>query len=289
MLDIKNCIDKNKAFLLYGEEQYYLNRIVDYLNRAYDKKDITRYDGCCLSLPLLHDDIRQRSFFSPQRVFIINNLQASKTIEKPEAIEGISKILKDIDDDSKIFFFYRKKLLRTSPLVKLFAGYYMYESKALTEGQTIEYIETICQERNIKLSPDAIGVLYNLLGNDVNNISSALAGLQGAYIDTDYILENVSYSKTFNAFELMAAIAKRDKRKIQHMTTRLLDNMSLSEIIPLIGLLYSFFTKVLILKTCERQEKNSMLYITAAKNYSTYDIIEIITIIKTVDERVKGL
>ena len=279
----------SKVFLIYGEEQYHIHRLLEYINTRYDNNDIRRYEGSILDMHRLRDDILQQSFFSSQRVFIIDNLQACKAIEKQDTLEALSMILKAIDNDSKVFFIYRKKLLRTNGLLKLFARYYIYESKPLTEQQTMGYISEICKDRNINLSSEARGVIYHLLGNDLTKISSALVGLDGLDIDSDYIIRHVAYDKTFNGFELMAAIAKRDTNKICLMTTQLLDHMSLSEIIPLLGLLYSFFTKVLLLKVCGRMENNSILYITAAKNYGIADITEAISIIQKCDERIKGL
>ena len=286
---LKTALDKNKVFFLYGEEQFCINSLLDCINTTYDRYDMVRYEGSTMNLKTLYGDIRQQSFFSPQRVFVINNLQEFKSIEKPENIEEFDKILKAIGDTNKMFFVYRKKLLRTSGLINLFARYYMYESKALTESQTIVYIENICKEQDIKMLPETQEMIYALLGNDMQKITSALVGLQGLFIDSDYLLRHVAYDKTFNAFELMAAIAKKNTKSIQLMTTPLLERFSPSEIIPLLGLLYSFFTKVLLLKTSSGHGINSALYNIAARIYSVDDILENISFLRLCDEQIKGL
>ena len=137
--------------------------------------------------------------------------------------------------------------------------------------------------------PETQEMIYALLGNDMQKITSALVGLQGLFIDSDYLLRHVAYDKTFNAFELMAAIAKKNTKSIQLMTTPLLERFSPSEIIPLLGLLYSFFTKVLLLKTSSGHGINSALYNIAARIYSVDDILENISFLRLCDEQIKGL
>ena len=86
------------------------------------------------------------------------------------------------------------------------------------------------------LSDDDICLLYECYGDNISQIVSE--------IDKGFNKDNVKYSRQFNSFEFLNAVISKNYKRTSLIVNNF-DKSSQYEIIPLLGLLFSFFSKLL--------------------------------------------
>ena len=147
-------------------------------------------------------------------------------------------------------------------------------------------------------------MLVEFLGNDLGKVNNELEKLQliikpGEQITPDIVEENIGISKDYNNFELHNAISKRDVKKAYSIIQYFSHNPKIHPIVLTVALLFSFFSKVLKYHALSNKSLASKVlgvnpyfvkdYETAAQNYTMKKISGIITSIREIDMKSKGV
>lgn len=127
----------------------------------------------------------------------------------------------------------------------------VFYSKTLYDNQIPEWIDGQVTLRKLQIEPKASLLLCEFLGNDLSKIANELDKLQlilaeGALISVDVIEKNIGISKEFNVFELIKALAGKDAVTCFRIADYFAHNERKYPLVVTIGLLYGFFSKVLL-------------------------------------------
>jgi DNA polymerase-3 subunit delta len=149
-------------------------------------------------------------------------------------------------------------------------------------------------------------MLVEFLGTDLSKINNELEKLQiilpaGSTINPQHIEENIGFSKDFNNFELLNALGSRNQAKAFHIAQYFSDNPKANPLVVTTGLVFGFFVKILKyhgLKDRNPSKVASVLgvnpyflkdYDVALKNYPMKKVSQIITSLRDVDVKSKGV
>ena len=181
-----------------------------------------------------------------------------------------------------------------------------FESKRLYDNQVPAWISSTVRLMGFSISPIAAEMLSEYVGNDLNNQANELGKLiinlkEGEIINESHIEENIGISKDFNIFELQKALTQRNSFKAQRIIQHFEANPKEHPLQMLTVVLNNFFTKVFLihkLKTTDSRAIASELglspyfvsdYVKATKVFSTAKIESIISEIREVDIKSRGL
>ena len=113
--------------------------------------------------------------------------------------------------------------------------------------------------------------------------------------------KQVGISKEFNVFELQSALAKKDAVKVARIIQYFQSNIKNNPVIPMISMLFSYFSKVLLVhhnKGNSQQEMAGLLkvhpffvkeYMAASRNYNLAKTLQVIELLHKADLQSKGV
>jgi DNA polymerase-3 subunit delta len=180
----------------------------------------------------------------------------------------------------------------------------LFESKKLYENQVPDWIRRVLAGKGYTISPKAAQMLTEFLGNDLSKVNNELEKLQliikpSEQITPQLIEENIGISKDYNNFELQNAIGNRNVKKAFRIIQYFGQNSKNHPLVMTIALLYSFFSKLLKYHALSNKAEAPKAlgvnpyfikdYETAASNYSMKQVSAIISAIREIDMKSKGV
>lgn len=304
--DLKN---KNyqPLYLLAGEEAFFIDEISNYIEEnvldegekefnqtvVYGKDtDVASIIGYAKRFPMM----------SNYQVVIVKEAQSIKNLD--ELIPYIEQPLKST---LLVICYKYKKIDKRKALVKKVdkLGVF-FESNKLYENKIPEWINQQLIKNNYTIQPKAAVILTEFLGTDLSKISNEINKLMinlptGSDISPSHIEENIGISKDFNVFELQSALGKKNIYKANQIINYFASNQKDNPLIKVVGILYSFFSKILIYHHLIDKNRNSVAsalsvnpffvqdYQIAARNYSADKLNRIISSLKEYDLKSKGV
>ena len=297
-------------YLLMGEESYYIDQICDYIQthaltpeqQAFDQ---TVVFGADVNAAQIADLAMQYPMMSPRKVIIVKEAQGlhsfdrlERYADKPQAktilvicykngvLKGKSKFLSAVERNGILF-----------------------ESKKLRDWQLAGHVRAYLAKAKIEIDDKSASMIADHIGADLNRLTSELDKLAIALPEDDrrvtpeVVEKNIGVSKDFNAFELRSAIVNRDIFKANQIIKYFDNNPKAGSLYSFLPLLFSFFQNLMILhytpnKSSEQDiaralDLNSTWgikdLITGLKNYSARKTMDIISKIREVDGKSKGL
>ena len=304
---------KNKVFypiyFLFGEEAFFIDEITNYLeqnildeaSKGFNQtvlygRDVTARD--------VVDMAHRFPMMGNYQVVVVKEAQIMKDIE------DLDIYLDNIMESTILIINYkykkpdgRKKFFKR--LSKSKQAIY-FESKRLYDNQVPAWINSTVRLMGFSISPIAAEMLSEYVGNDLNNQANELGKLiinlkEGETINESHIEENIGISKDFNIFELQKALTQRNAFKAQRIIQHFEANPKEHPLQMLTVVLNNFFAKVFLihkLKITDNRTLASELglspyfvsdYVTAAKVFSTSKIESIISEIRDIDLKARGL
>jgi len=184
----------------------------------------------------------------------------------------------------------------------------IFESKRLYDNKIPAFISAYFQDRGFQIDAKSTQMLVDYVGNDLSKLVMELEKLQVVLsgkppkITAEIIEENVGISKDFNNFELIKAIANKDRAKAYRIVDYFDKNQKNN---PLVMTLYSFIYYFNNLVECfwlpYKSEQNVMTalnfrntfmtqdYMAGLRNYTVNEVLEIISQVRTFDAKSKGI
>jgi DNA polymerase-3 subunit delta len=237
-------------YWLEGEEDYYIDRIVDYaehkiLNEAEAGFNLTVFYGKDADWAAVVNACKRYPMFAERQVVLLKEAQQMKDIDKLESyaenplsstIFVVAHKTKTLDKRSKLY-----KLLKKSAEI--------FTSEKIKDYKLQEWIGEYVRSQGYKINAKAISLLDEHIGNDlnriVNEIEKLALNLKGKKdITEDDIERYIGISKEYNVFELQAAIAKKDLAKAIKIIQYFEGNPKAGPIQMVLPALYASFSKV---------------------------------------------
>lgn len=214
---------KKKSFQplywLEGEEDYYIDQIVDFaehqlLPESEASFNLTVFYGRDADWAAVVNACRRYPMFAERQVVLLKEAQQMKDIDKLESyfeqplastIFVVAYKGKNFDKRTKFYKVISKQAE-------------VFQSPKLREDQVPAWIRQTVTDKGYAISDQAIHLLFDHIGNDLNRISNEIdklsVNLAGKkQIDEDDIEKYIGISKEFNVFELMGAVASKDMSK----------------------------------------------------------------------------
>ena len=245
---------KNKLFKpIYwfeGEEDYYIDLLMNYaehkilpeseagfnLSVFYGKDaNWTEVVNACMRYPM----------FAEKQVVLLKEAQQMKDLEKLE-----NYIKAPLASTVFIISHKEKTINKTTKLGKYIKKESeLFTSDKIRDYKLVEWVTDYLKSQDFTMSSKAILLLTEHLGNDLSRIVNELEKLtlnigQRKSITEDDIEKYVGVSKEYNAFELQAAMSKKDLVKAMQIIQYFESNPKAAPIQLVLPALYGFFSKL---------------------------------------------
>lgn len=305
---------KNRHFapfyLLMGEESYYIDTISDYIASHVLLPEECDFNqticfGSDVTAVQVTDMAKRYPMMAEFQVIIVKEAQNIRSLE---ALEGYLKkpvkstILVWCHKNGKIDT--RKKVIGLAQAMGV-----VFESKKLRDYQLLEFIQNYLKSKKATIDPKSCQMIANHIGSDLSRIVSELDKIliylpnDNRRVTPDIVEKEIGVSKDFNAFELRNAIVSKDIFKANQIIKYFDNNPKAGSLYSFLPLLFSFFQNLMILhytpnKSSEQDiaralDLNSTWgikdLIIGLKNYSARKTMDIISKIREVDGKSKGL
>ena len=291
-----------------GEEPFYIDKISDYISDNVLESQEKEFNQSVLygkevDVAQIIAEAKQFPFGATQRVVIVKEAQhLSRTIEnlvsyaenpQPTTILVLCYKYKKLDKRKKLY----KAINKSGEL---------FESKKLYDNQVADWIRRTLASKKYKISPKACVMLVEYLGTDLSKISNELDKLTlivppTKEITPELIEEHIGISKDFNNFELKKAIGERDVKKASRIIDYFAQNPKDNPFVVTVTLLNTFFTQLLQYHGLKDHSPGNVAkvlgvnpyfvneYVVAAKNYPMKRVSGIISSLRNLDLKGKGV
>jgi DNA polymerase-3 subunit delta len=295
-------------YFLMGEESYYIDKLSDYIEDKVLSEDEKGFNqtvlyGRDVTIEDIVSTAKRYPMMAERQVVIVKEAQdLSRTIDKiesyaenpmPSTVLVICYKYKTLDKRKKV-----TKLLAKNGIV--------YESKKLYENQVGDWIKRVLAGKKYSIEPKANAMLVEFLGTDLSKINNELEKLQiilpkGSTITPQHIEENIGFSKDFNVFELRKAIGDRNQLRAYTIADNFAQNPKDNPIVMTTSLVFSFFVQLLKYHGLKDKNPGNVAkvlgvnpfflkdYDIALKNYPMRKVSQIVTSLRDVDVKSKGV
>lgn len=302
---------KNKkyspVYFFEGEEPFFMDRISDFILENVLTEDEKGFNqtilyGKDLSLDSIMTAAKRFPMMSERQVVVIREAQNIKNIE------DLSHYVEKPMRSTILVFNYKYKTIdKRKKLYKALQknGVYL-ESKPLYENKIPAWISEYLKEKNLGIDPRAAQMITDFVGSDLQRIVNELEKVTislvpGTSIMPEDVEKNIGISKEFNTFELQNALGNKDILKSNRIINYFIDNEKLHPLTVIIGMLVTYFRKLLIYHSIENKNDRTAVaqklgvnpffindYASAARNYSLDKAVLIISMMREYDLRSKG-
>ncbi len=294
-------------YLFCGEEPFFIDLLSDSIENGVLSEDekgfnLTILYGRDVDARTISDNARRYPMMASHQVVIVKEAQDVKTID-----ELSSYAEKPLNSTILVLCYKYKKYDKRKALSKIVEkkGVY-FESARIREDKMPAWISSQVETQGYSISPKAIIMIADYLGNDLGKVDNELKKLyislaKGSQITEKIVEDNIGISKDYNIFELQNALGERNIVKANRIIAHFATNPKENSIVKNIILLYGYFSKLLLyhsLPDKSNKEVASALsinpffvsdYQSASRNYSVEKITNIISLLREYDLKSKGL
>tara|TARA_B100001063_G_scaffold202677_1_gene196542 strand:+ start:53099 stop:54097 length:999 start_codon:yes stop_codon:yes gene_type:complete len=304
--DLKNKV-YHPIYLLYGEEEYFIDQISDYIEDHVLDESEKEFNqsvlyGLDTEVNALIAEAKRYPMMASHNVVIV------KEAQKLKGIYELESYLKQHSPTTILVLCYKHgKVDGRKNFVKLAKKMGVsFESKRLYDNQVPSWIQTYVKDQKAKIDPKATNLLLEFLGTDLSKISNELDKLlinlkEGEEINAQMIEQNIGISKDYNVFELNNALGIKDIMKANRIINYFGQNEKSHAIPATLPMMYRFFSQLLLFHHFSPADDKTLAskmgvnpfflkdYKVAAKNYSIKKIAKIMAYMREADLQSKGV
>ncbi|MCM1490463.1 MAG: DNA polymerase III subunit delta [Muribaculum sp.] len=265
-LSYRNVLDKIKkrdfarVYLLMGEEPYYIDLIVDAIERSVVNEENKTFDqlifyGADSDIDVVIASAQQFPVMGEFQLVILKEaqtLQGNKT-----QLDRFASYVAQPNRKGVLVIAYKgDSLAATSKLMKAASkageSVVVFKSPRIRDYQLASPIKDYCRLKKIAIEDSAVQILIEYIGNSLQKLFAEIdklivsAGPGAQRITAAMVEDNIGISKEFNNFELTKAIATKDYPK----TLRILDyfrkNPKNNPSVLTTGILFKFFSQLVV-------------------------------------------
>ena len=302
-------------YILMGDEPYYIDAISDYvadhaLNETERDFNQTIIFGLDTTAAQVADMARRYPMMAERQVVIVKEAQnlrnweaLAKYAEKPTPTTVLVLCHKNGVLDK------RKKANSTLISMAEKNGGVVFESKKKSERELPGFIESYLQSKNVSIDYKAKQMIADHIGADLSRLTSELDKVlisltgEGRRITPEIVEKEIGVSKEFNGFELRSAIVNRDVYKANQIVKYFDNNQKAGSLYSILPMLFNYFQNLMIaFYSPNRTNENAVAqhldlrsgwaardYITGMRNYSGMKTMQIISKMREIDARGKGI
>ena len=298
-------------YYLMGEESYYIDKISDWIAENVlqpEERDFnqTILFGSDVTASQVADAARRYPMMAKYQVLIVKEAQNIKNTEPLE------KYLKQPMTSTILVMCHKNGKIdgRKREYVKAIqqAGV-LFESKKLYERELPPFIEGYLKARGASIDPKSMQLIADSIGSDLSRLTSELDKVllslpeDEKRVTPQVVEDQIGVSKDFNGFELRDAIVNRNVFKANQIIKYFDENPKAGSIYSFLPLLFNYFQNLMIAHYCPQKNSQEAMaqwlemkspwgareYLTGVRNYTGMKVLQIITKIREIDAKSKGL
>ena len=299
------------VYYLMGDEAYYIDKICDYIAEHALKPEERDFDqtvlfGSDANASQIADIARRYPMMAERQVVIVKeaqNIKSTDALEKYIKQPLASTVLVICHKNGKIDGRKREfqKAIQQAGI--------LFESSKLRDRDLPAFIEGYLKERGAAIDPKSTQLIAEAIGSDLSRMASELDKVLIALPPTDkritpqVVEEQIGVSKDFNGFELRDAIVNRNVFKANQIVNYFDKNPKAGNIFSFLPLLFNYFQNLMIAYYAPNRNSQESVaewldmkspwaakdYMTGMKNYSAMKVMQIISKIREIDAKSKGL
>lgn len=297
-------------YYLMGEESFYIDKISDYIAENVltpEERDfnMTVMYGTDVTGKDVVEVARRYPMMSEHQVVIV------KEAQKLKGLEPLEKYVEKPLASTILVFCHkygvadrRKKVYSEMAKVGV-----VFESKKLRDRDLIPFIGKYLQARGASIDPKSEQIIADSIGADLNRLTSELDKVLIALpaddkrVTPEVVERQIGVSKDFNTFELRDAIVNRNVYKANQIANYFDINPKAGSFYQILPLLFNYFQNLIIAFYCPQRGSQEAVakwldlkspwaakdYMTGMRNYSGMKVMQIISKIREIDAKSKGI
>jgi len=301
------------VYFLQGDEPYYIDAISDYIegNALEDSQkgfnQVILY-GKDVDTNAVILNAKRFPMMSDRQVVIVKEAQDIKDLGRDTGAKILEEYVKNPLPSTILVFAYKNKVLdgRKAVTKAIDKKAILVTSKKMYDNQLPDWIFSYVKTKKVNISQKAVAMLCESIGNNlsalVNEFEKVLLNVkEGEEVTDEHISKYVGISKDYNIFELQKSLINRNAHKCFMIVKYFEANPKDHPIIPMLTILYNFFSKVLIVHQSSNKNDNHLAgvlkvnrffvkdYLTAARSYNLSATLMILGFLSEADLRSKGI
>lgn len=300
------------VYFLYGDEPYYLDVIAEMLEtqvvpeaeKGFNQFIIYGKDS---DVAGVLSYARRYPFMADRQLILVKDANKLGGIEQKEQLARLEDYVLNPLKSTVLVMCFQASADERKTYIKAFNTHgAVVQSKKLYDNKLPEWVSAFCQSEGVKISPKAVQMLVDNIGNDLkrltNEIKKIMVNLrvdQG--IDAEVVERFVGISKEYNVFEFQKSLIQRDVIKANRIVSHFSANSKDNPLAPMLIILFGFFSKLLLAHASKDKSERGLAaelgvnpyfvkdYMTAMRNYPLPKVAHIIHFLRECDGRLKGL
>lgn len=276
-------------YLLMGEEPYYIDLIVDTLEKNLVKEENKAFDqlifyGADSEMDVVISSAQQYPVMGDCQLVILKEAQTMQS-----AKSELDKLASYISHPNKkgilVVAYKGDNLNATSALMKAAAKHpdvvTVLKSPKVKEYQLASPIKDYCKMKKISIEERAVQLLIDNIGNSLQKLFGEIdklivaAGSGEKTITYDLARENIGISKEFNNFELTNAMSKKDYPKALRILDYFRKNPKNNPSVLTTGIIFKYFSQLVVAHFTQDKSDRSLMEALQLKNpYALKEIRE---------------
>lgn len=297
------------VYFLMGEEDYYIDRISDYildtvLTETEKEFNQTVLFGMDTDINTVINAARRYPMMSEHQVVVVKEAQNLKNLE------NLTYYLQKPMPSTILVLCYKHGVLdrRKKIAAEIEKNGVLFESKKLKDSQLPGFISTYLKRKKVEIEPKASEMMAEFVGTDLSRMTGELDKLiitlpEGQKrITPEQIEKNIGISKDFNNFELRNALIEKDVLKANMIVKYFDENPKNNPLQMTLAVLFNFFSNLMLAyyalqKTDQgiaaqlglRSAWQAKDYMNAMQRYTGVKVMQIINAIRNCDAKSKGV
>ena len=299
------------VYYLMGDEPYYIDKISEWIAENVlqpEERDFnqTVLFGSDVNASQIVDAAKRYPMMSEYQVLIVKeaqNIKHTEPLEKYFKQPMRSTILVMCHKNGKID---GRKLGYTKAIK---AAGVLFESQKLKEWNLAPFIEKYLRDRQTSIDPKSTQMIADSIGADLSRLTSELDKVllslpeQDRRVTPQVVEEQIGVSKDFNAFELRDAIVNRNIFKANQIVKYFDENPKAGSIYSFLPMIFNYFQNLMLSYYCPQKGNQDAIaqwldlksswgvrdYLTGMRNYTGMKVMQIISKIREIDAKSKGL
>lgn len=298
------------VYYLHGEESYYINKIADYIAEHVlqpEERDFnqTIMFGSDVSASQIADTCRRYPMMAERQVVIVKEAQ---NVKNTEALEKYMKqplkstVLVMCHKNGKIDG-RKREYVRAIQLAGI-----LFESAKLRERDLPAFIEKYLGKNSVSIDPKSTQLIADAIGADLSRLTSELDKVmislpeESRRVTPQVVEDQIGVSKDFNGFELRDAIVNRNIFKANQIMNYFDKNPKAGSIYSFLPMMFNFFQNLMLAYYAPKKTQEGVAewlelrtawgakdYMTGMRNYSGVKVMQIISKLREIDAKSKGL
>ncbi len=301
------------VYFLQGDEPYFIDQISNFIESNALEEAQKGFNQVVLygrdhDVASVLTQAKRFPMMSDRQVVIVKEAQNILDLNKESGSSQLLSYLENPLPSTILVFAHKNKMLDgRKALGKQFDKKgVLVNSKKLYDNQVPDWVRTYCIDSGHAIGQKAVMLIADSVGNDLSRIATEVQKMLVNFsahteINEDHVQKYIGISKDYNVFELQNAIGNRDVLKANKIIHYFEQDPKGNPIIPIIALLYSYFSKILLVHHSQDKSDRGVAaklkvnpyfakdYIRAARNYNIAAVVMSIQAIHKADKQSKGI